>query len=62
MIGPAVNLASRIEALCGPLGCPVLMSRDVAGRLDRAALEDMGAHPVRGMAEKVPLFALKTAR
>lgn len=62
VIGPAVNLASRIEALCGPLGCPVLMSQDVAGRLDRAALEDMGAHPVRGMAEKVPLFALKTAR
>ena len=62
VIGPAVNLASRIEALCGPLGCPVLMSRDVAGRLDRAALGDMGDHPVRGMAEKVPLFALKTAR
>lgn len=59
VIGPAVNLASRIEALCGPLGCPVLISAAVAERLDPDVLTPVGAHPVRGMIDPVPLFSLK---
>lgn len=59
VIGPAVNLASRIEALCGVLGCRVLLSADVASRLDPYTVRDVGAHPVRGMAAPVPLYSLK---
>ncbi|MDF1792579.1 MAG: adenylate/guanylate cyclase domain-containing protein [Thalassobaculaceae bacterium] len=59
VIGPAVNLASRIESLCGPLGCPILISADVAAYLDQSDVQEMGDHAVRGMASPVPLFSLK---
>lgn len=59
VIGPAVNLASRIEALCGPLGCPILLSAEVAEHLDPAGVRAMGAHAVRGMTASIPLFSLK---
>ncbi|MCR9072351.1 MAG: adenylate/guanylate cyclase domain-containing protein [Alphaproteobacteria bacterium] len=59
VIGPAVNLASRIEALCGSLGCSILISDAVAANLDRGTVRSVGAHPVRGMLEPIPLFSLK---
>lgn len=59
VIGPAVNLASRIEALCRPLGCPVLVSAEVAAHLPADAVRDMGKHPVRGMVDAIPLYSLK---
>ena len=59
VIGPAVNLASRIEALCRPLKCPILVSAEVAEHLPADALQDVGTHPVRGMTIEIPLFSLK---
>lgn len=59
VIGPAVNLASRIEALCRVLDCPILMSAEVAAHLPADAVDEMGMHPVRGMAVEIPLFSLK---
>jgi class 3 adenylate cyclase len=56
-IGPAVNLASRIEALCRPLACPVLIPREVAERCS-AALAPLGRHHLRGSAETVALLTL----
>jgi adenylate cyclase len=56
-IGPAVNRASRIEALCRPLACPVLISREVAARCG-ADLAPLGRHGLRGSAESVELFTL----
>ena len=56
-IGPAVNRASRIEALCRPLACPVLISREVADR-SGAALAPLGHHALRGSAEEIELFTL----
>ena len=58
VIGPAVNMASRLEALTKQLGRKVLLSRAFAdlvqGEFD---LERVGEHPVRGFNEPIELFA-----
>jgi adenylate cyclase len=58
VIGPAVNMASRLEALTKQLGRPVLLSRAfadlVAGDFD---LERVGEYPVRGFSDPIELFA-----
>jgi adenylate cyclase len=58
VIGPAVNMASRLEGLTKQLGKPVLLSRAFAdfvkGDFD---LEPVGEYPVRGFNEPVELFA-----
>ena len=58
VIGRAVNAASRVEALTKALGRPILITADVARRLDRP-LEALGPHALRGAAAPVELFALK---
>lgn len=55
VIGPAVNEASRIEALCEPLGCPLLVSASFARALGRP-LRSIGSHRLRGVAEPQELF------
>ena len=58
VIGPAVNLASRIEGLCPQLGVDLLMSAAFKERLDRsAALESRGHHRLKGIAEDVEVFS-----
>jgi adenylate cyclase len=58
VIGPAVNMASRLETLTKELGKPVLLSRAFAdfveGEFD---LERVGEFPVRGFNEPIELFA-----
>ncbi|MGH7933913.1 MAG: adenylate/guanylate cyclase domain-containing protein [Candidatus Binataceae bacterium] len=56
-IGPAVNVASRIEGLCRPLACPVLISDDVAAGCS-TRLAALGYHALRGTAQSVALFTL----
>jgi adenylate cyclase len=57
VIGPAVNEASRIEALCEPLGCHVLMSATFASACPRK-LRSLGRHGLRGVASPQELFTL----
>lgn len=60
VIGPAVNLASRVESLTRSLGVRVLASEDFATCLADGAAEtltDMGTHRVKGLAESVRVFA-----
>jgi len=56
VIGRAVNEASRVEALCKTLGRAVLITEPVARRLDRP-LDDLGRHPLRGLARPIALFS-----
>lgn len=56
-IGPAVNLVSRLEGLCRPLGRSVLISGAVAAET-RTALIPLGEHLLRGIAEPCAVFTL----
>ena len=56
-IGPAVNLVSRLEGLCKPLGRTVLLSGEVAAETT-TTLVPMGYHSLRGIAEPCAVFTL----
>jgi len=56
-IGPAVNLVSRLEGLCRPLGQAVLVSGALAAATD-APLTALGTHVLRGIASPCAVFAL----
>ncbi len=58
VIGPAVNMASRLEALTKTLGRNVLLSRDFAELVEKEfALEHVGRHEVRGFNASIELYA-----
>jgi adenylate cyclase len=58
VIGPAVNMASRLEALTKQLGKTVLLSRAFADFVKNDFdLERVGEHPVRGFTDPIELFA-----
>ncbi len=59
VIGPAVNEASRIQALCRPLDRNILISstfQETAG--GKPGLESLGFHALRGVQEPQELFGL----
>jgi adenylate cyclase len=60
VIGPAVNLVSRVEGLCKVLRQPVLATAAFARPLG-GELASAGVHPIRGLAEPVELFGLPEA-
>jgi adenylate cyclase len=57
VIGPAVNLASRIEDLTKRLSRPMLFSSAFA-RICPRPLVSLGFHPVRGLNEPEEVFGL----
>jgi len=58
VIGPAVNMASRLEAFTKQLGKTVLLSRAFADFVKSDFdLERVGEYPVRGFNEPIELFA-----
>jgi adenylate cyclase len=58
VIGPAVNMASRLEALTKQIGKPVLLSRAFADLVKGDfKLERVGEYPVRGFSDPIELFA-----
>src|SRR4051794_18325058 len=58
VIGPAVNMASRLETLTKQLGRTVLLSRAFADLVESEVdLERVGEHPVRGFNDPIELFA-----
>jgi adenylate cyclase len=56
-IGPAVNLVSRLEGLCRPLGRSVLVTGAVAAETTRI-LVPLGEHFLRGIAAPCAVFTL----
>lgn len=60
-IGPAVNLASRLEGLCKPLGRTVLVSGALAAETDMPLIA-LGRHELRGIASPCEVFALPEAQ
>jgi hypothetical protein len=59
-IGPAVNLVSRLEGLCRPLGRSVLISGAVAAETT-TPLVPLGEHALRGIAASCAVFTLQDA-
>jgi adenylate cyclase len=57
-IGPAVNLVSRLEGLCRPLGQPVLISGAFAAETG-LSLISLGEHALRGIAAPCRVFTVK---
>jgi adenylate cyclase len=58
VIGPAVNMASRLETLTKQLGKTVLLSRAFADFVERDFdLEHVGEYSVRGFSDPIELFA-----
>ena len=60
VIGPAINEVARIEALCEPLGRPVLASAEfvAAARDCSERLESLGRRALRGVRQEKEIFAL----
>ena len=61
VIGPAINEAARIEALCQPLGRAVLVSAEFVEAMKGAdsRLKSLGSHALRGVKERKEIFALE---
>jgi adenylate cyclase len=60
VIGPAVNEASRLEALCEPLGVPLIASgRFVEALADPTRCRSLGARQLRGVRQPVEVFTLE---
>jgi len=58
VIGPAVNMAARLENLTKQLGRTVLLSRAFADFVEKEFdLERVGEYPVRGFNDPIELFA-----
>ena len=58
VIGDAANRAARIEALCKTLGRPVLASGEFARHFPED-FESLGHHEVRGVNERLEIYALR---
>jgi adenylate cyclase len=62
VIGPAVNIASRLESLTKEIKRPVLLSKafvEMAGC--ETELENLGSYPLRGVGEPVVVFAFSAS-
>ncbi|WP_457579697.1 adenylate/guanylate cyclase domain-containing protein [Ensifer canadensis] len=61
VIGPAVNIASRLESLTKQAKRPVLLSRafvELAGRTHQ--MDHLGAFPVKGLDDPIDVFAFSS--
>ncbi|MGL4964847.1 MAG: adenylate/guanylate cyclase domain-containing protein [Inquilinus sp.] len=57
VLGPAVNLTSRLEGLAKQLDRPTVCSEPFR-QAWAGTVEPLGAHPIRGLADPQPVFAI----
>jgi adenylate cyclase len=57
VIGPAVNLLSRLEKLCSEQGCPLVFSREFAQELEQP-VRSLGTFQLKGVPEPQEVFVL----
>jgi len=55
VIGPAVNLVSRIENFCAHAGHPLVLSAEFAGMIE-APVSSLGRYELKGIAEAQEIF------
>jgi len=55
VMGPAVNLAARIESLCAQTNCPILMSHAAANLVSRT--RQVGTFSLKGLPTRETVFA-----
>jgi adenylate cyclase len=61
VIGPAVNVASRLETLTKEVKRPVLLSKAFVDMLGSdVSLDSLGSYPLRGLGAPVDVFALRS--
>ena len=58
VIGPAVNVAARVQGLCEPLGRRVLLSGAFAALVETQTVVSLGEHRLKGIAESQPVYGL----
>lgn len=58
VIGPDVNLVSRIQAVCSTTGRPLLMSASFAKLLHPSKTIAVGSYPLKGFAAPAALYAV----
>jgi len=58
VIGPDVNLVSRIQAVCSATSRPILMSKRFAMLLNSGTAVAIGRHELRGFVEPAELYSL----
>lgn len=58
VIGPDVNLISRIQGVCSETGEPILTSKQFAGLLNDVDSRFMGRHALKGFHDPVELFGV----
>ena len=58
VIGPDVNLVSRIQTACGAIGRPLLMCAGFAGLIHEAGCQSVGMHRLKGFENPVEIFTL----
>lgn len=56
VVGPGVNIASRLADLCGQLERPALTTADFASMLPDRTFRDIGEHTLRGVPEPQRVF------
>jgi adenylate cyclase len=57
-IGPAVNVASRLEGLTSKLGVDIVASQEIAALTDRP-VRDLGVFELKGVASSARVFAIE---
>lgn len=59
VISATVNETCRLEALCKPLGTPLILSAAFASQLKRDDLIELGEHALKGVSEKARVLGLR---